>query len=401
MTTVADKHSDAERHQARRASAIILFCLGTASGSWATRLPSIKMNLHLSSSGLGLALTGTPVGLAIAALILPSITSRSSTALTARCGIGAAALAIVLPALMWNGPSLAAGLVVLGVAYGVCDISTNVEAIAVERAYDRPIMSGLHAMWSLGLLVGSLASAAATHAHVQPLPHLLVAGIAIAALGIWGARGLLGADRTEKAPDPEGTPTEPDRPPGRQLSVWLTIGVVAFCAFLVEGSVSDWSGVYLHSSQHASLGVAALAVSVYSAGALIGRLLGNRVIKHLNRTSTLWRTALIAAIGMGVAVAARSVELALAGYAVLGLGVAMIVPVAFSLAGTLGGGVSPRSLSQVTICAYAGLFLGPPVIGIVAGATDLSAALWVPCALLVLVALLSIRLRMLTRTTGW
>jgi MFS family permease len=175
--------------------------------------------------------------------------------------------------------------------------------------------------------------------------------------------------------------------------VLVIAGLIAFCAYLAEGSVSDWSSVYLHSSQHASLAVAALAVSGFSAGQVIGRLVGDRIITRVGRIATIGCSALIGAAGMVLAIAARSPAVALIGYGVLGLGSATLVPTAFSIAGIAAGATPARALSRVTAMGYAGLFLGPVAIGLAAQAAGLAAALAIPASLLVLILPLSRTLR--------
>jgi fucose permease len=381
----------AARAQARLATGVVLFSQGAATGDWVARLPTIKASLHLGTGALGLALAGTPVGLVVAVQLVPFLVRRWSSAVTARWGMTAAALAIVLPALAWSVVSLAAALLILGVAFGISDISVNVQAVSVEQAYKRPMMSGLHAMWSVGLLTGSLVGALSARARIPPSEELVVAGLVLASIVQLGAGGFL-EPRLERE-----TIIEPGRPPtGSRVRFFgeptlVIIGLIAFCSFLVEGSVSDWSGVYLHGTQRASLSTAALGVAVYSIGATLGRLVGNRVIGKFGRLQTLWRTALIAASGMAIAVVAGSPAVALAGYAVLGVGVAMIVPIAFSLSGVIRHVPRAWAMSRVTTLAYAGLFLGPPVIGLIARVTNLSVALSVPVVLLFLIAPVAFR----------
>jgi fucose permease len=373
----------------------VLMCQGAATASWVTRLPSIKATLHLGSGGLGLALVGTPIGFALAVAVAPAGVRKFSSAVTARWGITCATLAIVLPALAWDGATLALGLVLLGLAFGVSDIATNVQAIAVERAYGRPVMTGMHAMWSVGLVVGSAGAALAAALSVDPLTQLLLVGASLAAVAGVAGRWFL----NPQLEDADLAPTS--QPPRRRRllaePVLVITGLIAFCAFLSEGSVSDWGSVYMHFTQHASLSVAALTVTVYSVGQTVSRLAGNRVVTRIGRTATIWRAALVAAVGMTLAILAPSAPAALAGYCILGIGGAMIVPTAFSIAGIASGVAPAWGLSRVTAMGYAGSFLGPACIGLVAHGVGLKAALAIPAVLLVLVVPLTVRL---TRELG-
>jgi MFS family permease len=370
----------------RRAASVLLFCQGAGTASWVTRIPSIKDALHFSTGTLGLALVGLPLGLIVASQLVPPLVRRWSSSIVARWSTIGSALLIVLPALAWDFVSLTLGLVVLGTVNGISEVSVNVQAVAVEEAYARSVMSGLHALWSVGLLVGSLTGSIAAGAGVPPPPQLIVVAVALAATVACGAAGLLDVTGERDGSRVGPARVRVQRPRFLRQRVLVYTAIIAFCSLLAEGSVSDWSGVYLHTSKHASLGVAALGVSVYSIGVTVGRLAGDRLIGRLGRPAALGRTTLVAALGMAVALAAPSPPLALFGYGLLGLGVAMIVPIGFSLAGATAGASGAWALARVTLFGYAGLFLGPPVIGLVAHITGLSGALTIPAILLLVLA---------------
>ena len=165
--------------------------------------------------------------------------------------------------------------------------------------------------------------------------------------------------------------------------------MIAFCCLFAEGAVDDWSGVYLYEEQGASLGLAPLAAAACGLGMAIGRFGGDAVIARLGRAATLTWASLVAGTGMTLAVLAPDPGVAIVAYGILGLGVATIVPIAFTLAGNAPGVPPAWGISRVTTLGYAGLFSSPPVIGFVAQATSLAVALAIPAALLLLVAPLS------------
>jgi fucose permease len=295
---------------------------------------------------------------------------------------------MVLPSLAWNLGSLAVALFLLGMSLGSLDIAMNTQGVAIERGYARPIMSGIHGMYSVGVLAGAAVGALAAHGGVDPRVHFAVAAAVLAAVGVAASRSLLGAEAD--AADHE------DAPAGGRLAprlahhpALIALGAIAFCCLFAEGAVDDWSGVYLHEGQGASLGVAPLGAAACGIGMAIGRFGGDAVIARYGRPATLWRAALIAGAGMLLAVLAPGAVVAIAGYAVLGLGVATIVPIAFTLGGRAEGVPPAWGISRVTMLGYAGLFASPPAVGLVAQATGLAAALAIPAVLLVLVAPLS------------
>jgi fucose permease len=371
---------------ARRGVAIVFFVYGAVLATWVSRIPLIKQELELDTAQLSLALLGTPVGLILAMQAVASLVGRWTSAVVTRVALVGACVAVVLPGVAWNLGSLAAALLLLGFSLGSLDIAMNTQAVAVERGYARPVMSGIHGLYSVGVLAGAGAGALAAAADVDPLVHFAAAAAVLAALGLVGTRTLLGA-----AADEPAEPEDAERPALRlaRHPGLIALGFVAFCCLFAEGAVDDWSGVYLREEQGASLGVSALGAAACGAGMAIGRFGGDAVIARFGRPATLWRASLVAGAGMALAVLAPTPGVAIAAYFVLGLGVATIVPIAFTLAGTRSGVPPAWTISRVTTLGYAGLFASPPTIGFVAQATSLTAALAIPAILLLLVAPLS------------
>ena len=384
-------HRPLHLRPARRDVTVNFFVYGAVLATWVSRIPLIKQELGLNTAQLSLALLGSPIGLIVAMQLVSGLVTRWSSAVVTRWAAVAACGAMVLPALAWNLGSLAAALLCLGMSLGSLDISMNTQGVAVERGYDRPIMSGIHGSYSVGVIAGAAVGAAAARAGIDPLVHFSVAAAVLATVALAGSRALLGREADEP-PEPESESAGPERPL-RLLGhpALIALGVIAFCCLFSEGAVDDWSGVYLHEVQGASLGVAPLAAAACGIGMAIGRFGGDAVIARFGRSATLWRGALIGGTGMAIAVAAPVPAVAIAGYAILGLGVATIVPIAFTLAGNTAGVAPAWAISRVTTLGYAGLFSSPPVIGLVAHQVGLTAALAIPAALLLLVAPLSKR----------
>jgi fucose permease len=376
---------------ARRGVTVVFFVFGALAATWVSRIPLIKDKLGLSAAELSLALLASPVGLLSAVLLVSTLVGRFTSGVVTRWAVLAAAIAVVLPAFAWSLGSLAAALLAFGLTMGTLDTAMNTQAVAIERAYRKPIMSAIHGMFSVGMLFGAVVGAGAAHADVDPRLHFVAAAACLGALGIWQARSLLGpeADVPLRSADEDvaqGTarPRLADHP-----YLWV-IGAIALCSLFAEGAVDDWSGVYLHEAQDASFAVAPLGTAACAIGMAVGRFCGDAVIARHGRQATLWRTSLVAAAGMTLAVVAPTPAVAIAGYGILGLGVATIVPIALTLAGNTNGVPPVWAVSRVTVIGYAGLFGSPPVIGLLAEATSLAAALIVSAVLLALVAPLSL-----------
>jgi len=377
----------------RGAVGLRLFILGILDAAWWSQIALVKHDLHLSAAGLSVALAGAPVGLLSAVRVVPPLAARSSSATVLRWAVRAAPVSVVLIGLAHGVVTLALALVVFGVCNGAIDITVNVQAVALERLSGRAIMSRLHAMWSLGTLLGALAGAAAIGLGAGPLGFFAAVAVLLAGLGTILSGELLGAlaDTPSVAPrqreagrKPAGGPTG-SRPGLRGRPGLVALGVIAFCGLFAEGSVSNWGGVMIHQVRHASFTVAALVTAGFGAGMLIGRLTGDAAIERLGRRPALIGAALSGAVMLCVAVLVPSVPASVSAFVVLGILLATIVPSAFSLAAGVTGVPPAWTISQLTTIGYAGTFISPVLIGLVAGLSQLTVALLMPALLLVLV----------------
>jgi fucose permease len=179
--------------------------------------------------------------------------------------------------------------------------------------------------------------------------------------------------------------------PSPRLALWahptlVSLAFIGFCALVAEGSVGNWSGVFLRQTDHASLALAPFGLTAFSAGMVVGRLSGDALIMRRGHYPMVWRAASLAAAGLAVAVSTGSVVVAIVGYAALGLGLSVLIPIVFALGATTPGIPPVWALSRMTTATYVGLFLGPPVIGMLSAAISLRGALLCVAALLVAVA---------------
>src|SRR4051794_5516009 len=288
-------HRPLHLRPARRDVTVIFFVYGAALATWVSRIPLIKQELGLNTAQLSLALLGSPVGLIVAMQLVSGLVTRWSSAVVTRWAAVAACGAMVLPALAWNLGSLAAALLCLGMSLGTLDIAMNTQGVAIERGYDRPIMSGIHGSYSVGVLAGASVGALAAHFDVDPPVHFIAAAVVLASLAVVGSGPLLGAEAdTASGPEDASAEDAEGRPSLARRPDLIALGVIAFCCLFAEGAVDDWSGVYLHEQQGASLGIAPLAAAACGVGMATGRFAGDAVIARLGRPATLWRASLIA-----------------------------------------------------------------------------------------------------------
>jgi MFS family permease len=377
------------RSPAAVAAGFVVF--GIVEASWSSRIPLIRQQLGLSDLGLSVALTGPALGLIVATLVAPVIHRRTSSGRMAARAVGAGAAGLVLPALAWNLASLTVALALWGSALGILDISMNAQGLALERRLGRSVLSRLHASYSASVLAFAPLGGLANHLGVDPLEHFA----AVAALCIVLVQPLRGAMLPDAAPGGgygRGSESSAPGPVGigarQQLLMLATIG---FCALVAEGSVGNWSGVLLHRDDHASLAIAPLALTTFSAGMTFGRWRGDRLIGRLGYRAAARGAALLAAAGMLVGAGTPWLATALAGYAILGLGLAILVPIVFAVAGRIHGVAPVRAMSRVTTITYGGLFIGPPLVGLVASAATLRIALYGVAGLIVVAAVVAHR----------
>jgi MFS family permease len=376
--------------RARLSTATCFFVFGALLSSWVSRIPVVQHQLHLNSAQLGIALLGAPIGQVLALQLMPGFVHRWSSASAARWAVSAAGGCLIILGLARNLTELTVGLALFGAALGALDISMNTQGVAVERRYERPIMSGLHGVYSVGVLAGSSLGALAAALGVDPLAHFTVVACLFTAGTAFGTRDLLGPSADDVVDAGSGAPTTPSRGIRlREHPVLIAAGVVAFCSLFAEGAVDNWSGVFLHQVRHSSFAIAPLGLAMTSIGMAIGRFTGDAVIARWGRSATLFGSSLLSSGGMLIALVGGSVPAALAGYAVFGLGVATIVPIAFTVAGNTAGVPPAWALARASTMGYVGQLSSPAVIGLVAHATGLATALVIPTVLLLAVAPLS------------
>ncbi|MEU8117209.1 MFS transporter [Spirillospora sp. NPDC049024] len=370
--------------RARLAVTLAFAAHGLLGAAWVARIPQIKEHLGLSEGTMGVALLGAPVGVVAAVRFAGRIIGRwGSRATTVAAGV-AGALSLVPLGLAWNLGALVLSLLLLGASLGLMDVGMNAQGVAVERGHGRPLMSGLHGSYSIGTLLAALAGAAAAHAGVPVPLHLAAAAAVLIALLAFGCRSLL--DRSADEPPVPHEDAASARSPRLPL---IMLGVIGLCSFVGEGAMADWSAIYLREDLGTGPGVAGLGYAGCAVAMTVGRLTGDQVVARFGPVPVLRGGSLVAALGLGLGLAAGDPTAAVAGFTLFGLGVAVVAPVTFSAAGNLPGVPAATGISRVTGVGYLGLLGGPPVIGFVAQGVGLTWALAVPVALVGLIVLLA------------
>ncbi|UOX85901.1 MFS transporter [Amycolatopsis sp. FBCC-B4732] len=352
----------------RTAVATVFFVVGVMLGTWFTRVPELRTALDLDFAELGAVLLFQTVGVLIAMQVAGHLSAHLDTRTVLRW---TAALVPWCPVLVTvtSGPvAAAAAMLGWGLLAGLLDVAMNAQGVELERAGGRPFLSGLHAVWGAGALVGSLGSLGAIRAGVPLGVHFGVVAAVLCVLALVAGRHAL----------PETVRRGPRKPVGL-LSGWtrwvLVLGALGAAAALCEGAVSSWSGVFLREQRGAAVEVASLGYFVFVLAQTFTRVFGDRAHRILGPVSLLrWSMAATVA-GVLVAVLSPDPWIGLAGFAVQGCGLAVVIPVISGAVGHGAGGNTSLAIARYSTLHQAGVLAGPALFGWLAQTWGISAAL--------------------------
>lgn len=369
---------------ARWAAATIFAVHGAVSGSLAARIPWIKDHLELGAGQLGLALIMPALGALSTMHFAGRLVTRFGGRTATRVLIALWCLALVLIPLAPNRWVLMIVLLLAGSAAGMSDMAMNAEGVAVEKAMGRSIMSGLHGVWSVGGLIGAGVGAVAAKLGIGAPLNLALMGFGVLAVGVIAGHWLFASVPT---PEEGGAPRF-SLPRGPVL----IIGLIGFCAIFAEGASADWAAVYVNEILHAGEAGGALAYVAFAFAMAGGRLAGDALVARFGAVGIVRVTGLLGVLGGILVVSAVSPLLATLGFGLVGLGVAVVVPLAFSAAGHTGEHPT-HAIAGVATVSYGGGLAAPGLIGGIAHATSLPVSFGLVTALILVVVLGANRLR--------
>ncbi|MBL1082766.1 MFS transporter [Streptomyces actinomycinicus] len=372
-----------------RAAITAFFALdGFIFAGWVVRIPDIKHQTHASAGALGLALLGVSAGAVLTMTLTGRLCRRyGSHPVTVVCMV-VLALSVALPPLTHSAPALGAVLLLFGAGYGGVNVAFNSAAVDLVAALRKPVMPSFHAAFSLGGMVGAGLGGLAAGV-LSPTRHLL--GLTVTGLLVTAVAGRTLLRQAPPVP-PERTPTRAAgtarQPAARGLVVVL--GLVALCTAYGEGAMADWGALHLQQDLAASAGTAAAGYACFALAMTVGRLTGSTLLARFGRARTVIAGGTVATAGMLLGSLAPSVGAALTGFAVTGLGLANLFPVAVERAGALAG---PSGVAVASTLGYGGMLLGPPAIGFMADWFSLPTALTSVAALAAVAAVIGVSTR--------
>ncbi|MHC8319561.1 MFS transporter [Pseudomonas sp. GB2N2] len=355
---------------------VAFFIAGFGIAAWAPLVPYAKARAGLDEGTLGLLLLCLGVGSILAMPIAGMLATRFGCRRVLTGGTLLICLALPLLATVSSIPALIAALSIFGAGLGTVDSTVNLQAVIVERASGKTMMSGFHGLFSLGGIVGAAGVSALLGFGISPFGAMLVVVVLLLIALCKAAPHLLPYGNESSGPAfavPHG--------------IVLFIGGMCCIVFLAEGAALDWSAVFLVQERGIDKAYAGLGYAAFALTMTVGRLTGDAIVRRLGATRVIVFGGLTAAAGLFLATFAPNWEWALVGYALLGAGCSNIVPVLYTAVGKQT--VMPQNIAvpAVTTLGYAGILSGPAVIGFIAHASSLSFAFGLMAVLLVAVAI--------------
>jgi MFS family permease len=350
---------DPARARRWRVAISAMFLLnGAILGSWAPQIPLLLPRHAITESTLGLLIFGMGIGAMAAMCCSGRLTARYGSRVMV--GTTAIACAVTLPAaiLAPSVPTLALAMAAMGASIAMMDVATNANAVELEHAADRAILSSTHGFWSVGGFLGGALGGPGIAALGSTGHALTVAALSLALVALTWSR-LSGAPAADTA-------TDTDEGPGIWRQGWTIylIGLMTLLAFVPESAVLDWSALYLSTDHSAGVSASGLAFALFSACMAAMRFCGDAVRNRVGAVPLLRASGVTAAAGMSLAALAPSAPLATLGFALTGIGLANIVPILFSAAGRHGGANPGAAIAAVSFIGYGGMLMAPSLIGV-------------------------------------
>lgn len=344
----------------------LYFCTGVCFSSWASRIPDIKTTLHLGDAAWGTILLMIPIGqicgMTISGLLISRVGSKNILPLS----LAGYVLALLFVGLSATEYALIISLIIFGFFGNFCNISVNTQAVTLESAYNRPIMSTFHGGWSLAGLIGAAFGLLMSSLHIQPIYHFGIIGI-IVLTTLFINMKYLQTDLKKAKDTTDQTKKKHNKP---ETFLYL-LGIIAFCGMAAEGAMSDWSALYLidvvGTPKHLSpIGLAAYMITMAS-----GRFVIDKATRRWGTKKVVQTGGLLISTGLFIAVALPYFISTIIGFMIIGFGTAGIVPTIYSIAGKKTKISTSIALTIVSSVSFLGFLIGPPIIGYISSVTNL------------------------------
>ncbi len=372
------------RRLTRIAVGSFFFLAGICFFSWASRIPDIQARLQVNNAALGGILLCLPIGLLTSLPVAGFLVAKYGSRIIVLCSAMLYALTLPLLGFAGSTPQLMIVLFLFGFGGNLMNISINTQAVATESLYDKPIMASFHGIWSLGGFAGAAIGTLMVRFQVLPTHHFLcITGIAFLIVFIF-SRNLIIKDsnRSEKQP----IFVRPDK------SI-LSLGLIAFCAMICEGAMSDWSGIYFAKVVQPGAAWVTVGFTAYVTTMATGRFVGDWVAFRIGMKKMLQISGCVTAGGLLLAVIIPQFIPATLGFLLVGAGVSSVVPMIYSAAGRSKIMSPGIAIAAVSTIGYLGFLFGPPFIGFIAQATNLRASFGLIAIMGIMIAIISSKVK--------
>jgi MFS family permease len=338
--------------------AAFFFVNGFLYANWTSRIPELQSFFELSNSELGTLLFIHAAGALLAMPFAGGLVARFGSVNITRVAAFLFCVIIALLVLFQNVWIAAIFFFLLGAASGATDVAMNGQAVFVERLYARPIMSSFHAVFSIGMALGAASGALFTNLSWALFPHLLLTAIVGIIILL-----LAGLNLVNDAPDLSIKNTTKRKAFVLPTQAILPLGIIAFCGMTGEGSMADWSALFMNKVVGNTEFMGAVAFGTFATAMTLARIFGDYFTLKLGKRKLLIFDGFIAIIGLSMALFFASTWMTLVGFFLIGLGLATIVPIIYSTAGNIEGVEPSTGIAMATTIGYTGFFVGPPTIG--------------------------------------
>lgn len=389
LVNTLNQQSKYSNRAVRLGVSLFYFAQGLCFASWASRIPDIKHALNLSDAALGSILLCLPFGQLLTMPTSGRLTAKygSKTMLTLAAPFYFICLTnIALASAPWH---LALALFLFGIVGNLCNISLNTQAVIAENHIRKPIMSSFHGSWSLGMFTGALIGLLMMNLHANLFVHFWTIAI-ISFIHIYINHRFLVISTA-----PPVTPVKRKlflKPEG----ILLQLGIIAFCAMATEGALMDWSGVYFKEVVHAPAKWVVLGYVSYAGMMTVGRFLGDKLIFKYGRKQLLQLCGITISVGMFLSVIFPNIVTAAVGFMLVGLGVSIIIPMLYSVAGNNNKVSASVALAMVSSVGYFGFLFGPPLIGYISELFNLRFSFALVGCFGILITILVSKIKMVT-----
>ena len=367
----------------RTAISLYFFFAGLIFSSWASRIPDVKDMFALNEAELGAVLFMLPLGALLALPVAGWVVQRLGSK---QASVASIFLYIVLLFLISKAHSVLSISIILflfGIIGNFANIAMNTQGLSVQHQLKKPILSGLHAMWSLGAFLAATITGWTMSAGWSMEMHFGVISIAAAVVALFFSFSLIKDAAVEH-------PQKVFALPNRGL---LLMGFICFCVAMSEGAMADWSSLYYRQVVHELSKVSTVGYTAFALCMALGRFFGDRLLQAFGYSTVLKLNGILVCIGMSLALAINSPVAVIIGFALVGLGVSSVIPIVYMLSAKSKSMAPSAAIAAVSSIGFMGFLFGPPIIGFIAQETGLRVALSIVAFLGMMIWLLSIRMK--------